>query len=263
MSAVNRYATVAATPTPASSRNGRCQSAPPRIPPSRVPASVPAPCDRPHRLITRPRRRGEIRSLTTEYPTEPTAPRPMLATSCAARNAGHVVAYEVASRPTAHNSVPSMSSGLRLVRSPQYAQHTPATARTRKHAAVPAPTTLSPTPRSRLIGETSGGTRPIATLSSDASTMNTTTLYVRRTGMCATQPWRFVLAGYRDPTVTRLPWAARRPAALDRPAAVRLGPVPRRSVSSGRVRTECHLTKTSDDPEDVGRDPIGFLVGRR
>ena len=69
---------------PARMWNGRRQSAPPSWLATRTPARVPMPCDSPHRLITRPRRRGEMRSLTTEKPTEPTAPRPTAATSCAA-----------------------------------------------------------------------------------------------------------------------------------------------------------------------------------
>ncbi len=50
----------------------RCE--PSRLP-SSVPASVPRPWDRPQKLITRPRAgAGATRSLTTEKPTEATAP---------------------------------------------------------------------------------------------------------------------------------------------------------------------------------------------
>ena len=79
--------------------------------------------------------------------------------------------------PAAQSSVPIISSGLRLVRSPTYAQPTAATALTRKLAAVTsADRALAARRASALIGPYSGGTRPIATLSSEASTTNTTTL---------------------------------------------------------------------------------------
>jgi hypothetical protein len=82
---VKTYAMVAATPTKVSATNGRRQSDEPSRPPSSVPASVPTPCERPQKLMTRPRRTGEIRSLTTEKPTEATAPRPTAATTWAAK----------------------------------------------------------------------------------------------------------------------------------------------------------------------------------
>src|SRR5262249_52809598 len=61
----------------------------------------------------------------------------------------------------------------------QYAQPTPATAVARKLTAVTTPMALSGTARSWLMGVTSGGTSPIATLSNDARTMNTPTLQPR------------------------------------------------------------------------------------
>jgi hypothetical protein len=84
---VKKYAAVAASPITLSTRNGRRQSDAPSRPASSVPASSPAPCESPHSPITTPRRRGEIRSLTTEKPTEPTAPRPIAASICAAKKA--------------------------------------------------------------------------------------------------------------------------------------------------------------------------------
>src|SRR6266508_2079284 len=168
-------------PIAVSNRNGRRQSAAPSSPPIRVPARVPTPGDSPHRLITSPRRRGEMRSLTTEKPTEATAPSPMEARICAPRNAANEPDSAVDSVPADHSRVPIISSGLRLVRSPTYAQPTAAIAVTRKLTAVTTLTTLSGWRRARPIGVYSGGTRPIATLSRDASTMKTVTLYTRRT----------------------------------------------------------------------------------
>src|SRR2546429_5606076 len=141
----NPNATVAATPTPASSQNGRRQSAPPSTPPSSVPARVPAPCDRPNRLITRPRRRGEIRSLTTEYPTEPTAPSPRLASICAPKKSSRLPEGAVATSPAAHSSEPSRSSRFRLGRSPQYGQPARPTAPARQLAAATHPLALAAT----------------------------------------------------------------------------------------------------------------------
>jgi hypothetical protein len=46
------------------------------------------PCDSPQKLITRPRRRGEIRSLTTEKLTLATPPRPIAASTWESRNDG-------------------------------------------------------------------------------------------------------------------------------------------------------------------------------
>ena len=43
---------------------------------SSPPISAPAPWESPHRLIARPRRRGETKSLITEKPIEATLPRP-------------------------------------------------------------------------------------------------------------------------------------------------------------------------------------------
>ena len=97
-----------------------------------MPASVPTPWDSPQKLITSPRRRGEIRSLTTEKPTEATAPSPTAPTQLGQQErAGSSAARAVPSVPAAQISVPSISSGLRLVRSPTYAQPTAATALTR------------------------------------------------------------------------------------------------------------------------------------
>jgi hypothetical protein len=78
--------------------------------------------------------------------------------------------------PTAQISVPNINSGFRLVRSPAYAHATDANALTRYVAAVAALTAASATPKDDAIGLYSGGTSPIATLSSEASTMNTTTV---------------------------------------------------------------------------------------
>jgi hypothetical protein len=59
-----------------------------------------------------------MRSLTTEKPTDPTAPRPMPPTIWAPRNAAKFGENGVAKVPAAQISVPSMSSILRLDRSP-------------------------------------------------------------------------------------------------------------------------------------------------
>ncbi len=78
--------------------------------------------------------------------------------------------------PAAQSSVPIMSNGLRLVRSPKYAQPTAATALIRKLIAVTRPSSRCGTSKESAIAPYSGGTRPIATLSSEASSTKTTTL---------------------------------------------------------------------------------------
>ena len=73
--------------------------------------------------------------------------------------------------------MPTISSGLRLVRSPTYAQPTAATALTRKLTAVTsAEQPAAGTPNASAMRPYSGGTSPIATLSSEASITKTTTL---------------------------------------------------------------------------------------
>ena len=114
--------------------------------------------------------------MTTEKPTEPTAPSPTAPTNCAIRNVAYPSANALPPVPAAQSSVPTMSSGLRLVRSPTYAQATAATALTRKLTAVTRPSIRCGTSSAVEIGPYSGGTRPIATLSSEASTTKTTTL---------------------------------------------------------------------------------------
>ena len=59
-----------------------------------------------------------MRSLTTEKPTEPTAPRPRAASIWAAKKPAKVPAAAVPAVPAAQISVPAMSSNLRLARSP-------------------------------------------------------------------------------------------------------------------------------------------------
>jgi hypothetical protein len=59
-----------------------------------------------------------MRSLTTEKPTEATAPRPSAATICRTKNWRYPLEIPEPASPTAHSVVPSMSSGLRLLRSP-------------------------------------------------------------------------------------------------------------------------------------------------
>ena len=125
-----------------------------------------------------------IRSVTTENPTDATAPSPIAPRICAARNAANVPDSAVPRLPVAQIRVPTMSSGLRLARSPTYAQPTEATALTRKVTASATMTVPSPTPMDSEIGLTSGPTSPMATLSSEASTTKTTTVYRR----CARPP---------------------------------------------------------------------------
>ncbi len=88
------------------------------MPPSAVPKNVPMPWERPHRLITSPRRFGLIRSLTTEKPTELTAPRPTAADTWEKKKREYVPASALPVMPAAQSSVPIISSGLRLPRSP-------------------------------------------------------------------------------------------------------------------------------------------------
>src|SRR5690606_23717736 len=130
----------------------------------------------PHSPITRARRRGETRSLTTLNPTEATAPRPTPASASVPSSASQVVAYVVAPTPAAHSRVPTISTRLRSERSPRYAHATAATAVISRLTATAEATAGSPTPRSSLIGLSSGGGSAIATLSSAASTMNTATV---------------------------------------------------------------------------------------
>jgi len=69
-----------------------------------------------------------MRSVTTEKPTEATAPRPTEASARAARNAGYDPEKATQAVPADHRTVPVMSSRLRSVRSPRYAQPTAASA---------------------------------------------------------------------------------------------------------------------------------------
>jgi len=80
-------------------------------------------------------------------------------------------------------TVPAISTGLRLVRSPAYAQPIAATALIRNITVVASAMWPSPTPNVSPMLPYSGGTMPIATLSSDARMTNTTTLYTRCAGL--------------------------------------------------------------------------------
>src|SRR5690349_13514246 len=93
-------------------------------------------------------------------------------------------------------AVPMTSTGFRLVRSPAYAKPTAATALIRNITVVASAMAASPTPKAVPMLPYNGGTIPIATLSIDARTMKTTTLYTR----CGVPP--------RIVTATRLAWSA-------------------------------------------------------
>jgi hypothetical protein len=81
--------------------------------------------------------------------------------------------------PITQITVPAISTGLRLVRSPRYAKPIAATALIRNITVVARAMWASPTPNVSAMLPYRGGTSPIATLSSDARTTKTITLYAR------------------------------------------------------------------------------------
>ncbi len=81
--------------------------------------------------------------------------------------------------PPTHTNVPKNKSRLRSVRSPQYPQATDDTAATRIEAPVMKTMADFDVASSSEIGVTIAGMAPMAALSSEASTMNTTTVNTR------------------------------------------------------------------------------------